>query len=46
MLGQINIKHFSSDISTALNELGEGEFTKPIPYGDHFIIYKKLKLNN
>ncbi len=46
MLGQINLKHFSNEISTALNELEEGEFTKPLHYGDHFIIYKKLKLNN
>ncbi len=46
MLGQINIKHFSNDISTALNELEEGEFTKPLHYGDHFIIYKKSKFNN
>jgi hypothetical protein len=46
MLGQINIKHFSNHISTALNELDEGDFTKPLSYGDHYVIYKRLVLNN
>lgn len=46
LLGDVNIKHFSKNISAALNQLTEGEFTKPLKYGEHYIIFKRLKLNN
>jgi hypothetical protein len=46
ILGNVNIKHFSYDIRNALSNLEEGEFTKPLVFGDHFVIYKRLKLNN
>ncbi len=45
-LGEVNIKHFSESISVALSDLNEGEFTKPLSYGEHFIIFKRLKLYN
>ena len=45
-LGDVNIKHFSDNISFALSELGEGEFTKPLRYGEHYIIFKRLNLYN
>lgn len=45
-LGIVNIKHFSKDIRAALNNLDEGEFTAPLLYGDHYVIYKRLMLNN
>jgi parvulin-like peptidyl-prolyl isomerase len=45
-LGEVNIKHFSESISVALSNLNEGEFTKPLSYGEHFIIFKRLKLYN
>ncbi|MBK7630574.1 MAG: peptidylprolyl isomerase [Ignavibacteriales bacterium] len=45
-LGNVNIKHFSNEIRTALNNLDEGEFTEPLTYADHYVIYKRLKLNN
>ena len=45
-LGDVNIKHFSDNISVALSELDEGEFTKPLRYGENFIIFKRLKLYN
>ena len=45
-LGEVNIKHFSDTISVALSELDEGEFTKPLHYGGHYIIFKRLKLYN
>ena len=45
-LGDVNIKHFSDNISFALSELDEGEFTKPLRYGENFIIFKRLKLYN
>ena len=45
-LGDVNIKHFADNISLALSELDEGEFTKPLRYGENFIIFKRLKLYN
>lgn len=45
-LGDMNIKHFSDNISVALSELDEGEFTKPLRYGERYIIFKRLKLYN
>jgi parvulin-like peptidyl-prolyl isomerase len=46
IIGDVNVKYFSDDISLAISQLNEGEFTKPLSYGNHFIIYKRLKLNN
>jgi len=45
-LGNVNIKHFSEDIRIALSNLDEGEFTEPLVYADHYVIYKRLGLNN
>jgi parvulin-like peptidyl-prolyl isomerase len=45
-IGNINVKHFSEEISFALSQLNEDEFTKPINYGEHFIIFKRMRLNN
>lgn len=46
LIGDVNVKYFSDDISLAIRKLNEGEFTKPLSYGNHYIIYKRLKLNN
>ena len=46
LLGDVNIEHFSEYIRDALNRLTEEEFTKPLEYGEHYIIFKRLKLNN
>lgn len=46
LIGDVNVKHFSDEISLAISRLNEDEFTKPLSYGNHFIIYKRLKLNN
>ena len=45
-LGDVNIKHFSDNISVALSELDEGEFTKPLRYGEHYIIFRRSKIYN
>lgn len=45
-LGNVNIKYFNRDIREAFRDLDEGEFTKPLSYGDHYVIYKRLVLNN
>jgi parvulin-like peptidyl-prolyl isomerase len=45
-IGNVNVKHFSDKISLALSQLKEGEFTKPLSYGEHYVIFKRLKLNN
>ncbi|HCY76911.1 MAG TPA: hypothetical protein DHV28_13400 [Ignavibacteriales bacterium] len=45
-LGYVNIQHYSDNISTALSKLEEGEFTKPLKYGDYYVIFKRLRLYN
>ena len=45
-IGNVNVKHFSEDISFEISKLKEGEFTKPLNYGEHYIIFKRIKLNN
>ena len=45
-IGNVNVKHFSEDISFELSQLKEGEFTRPINFGEHYIIFKRIKLNN
>jgi len=45
-IGIVNVKHFSEEISFALSQLKEDEFTRPLSYGEHYIIFKRMKLNN
>ncbi len=45
-IGNVNVKHFSEDISIELSQLREGEFTRPFSYGEHYIIFKRLQLSN
>jgi parvulin-like peptidyl-prolyl isomerase len=45
-IGNVNVKHFSEEISLALSQLKEDEFTKPLSYGEHYVIFKRMKLNN
>lgn len=42
VLGDVNIKLYSKNIASVLFELKPGEFTKPLKYGEHFIIFKRL----
>ncbi len=41
-LGNVDINHYSKEISGILGKLNEGEFTEPLNYGDKFIIFKRL----
>jgi hypothetical protein len=43
LLGRVNINYFNNEIKTQIAALKEGEFTKPIVYGEHYIIYKRLE---
>lgn len=45
-IGNVNIKYFTEDISFELSKLKDGDFTKPLNYGEHYVIFKRLKLNN
>lgn len=45
-IGNVNIKYYSEEISVELNRLRVGEFTKPLKFGDHYIIFKRVLLNN
>ena len=41
-IGNVDIKHYSKEISDILAELDEGEFTKPIKYGENLSSSKEL----
>lgn len=43
VLGEVDIQYYSSEIRRILFNLNEEEFTNPIAYGDHYIIFKRLK---
>lgn len=43
MLGSVNIQIYPAHIKKALTKLGLGLWTKPIPYGDRYAIFKRLK---
>lgn len=45
-LGNVNVNHYSDDISFVLKRLEEGNFTAPLRYGKYFVIFKCLKHNN
>jgi len=45
-LGKVDIRYYSKDIRNILSELNEEEFTNPLPYADHYVIFKKLKDTN
>ena len=43
ILGEININVFPEYIRKFLSELFINDYTKPIQYGDQFVIFKRLK---
>ncbi len=43
LLGEVNIQNYSKNISSVLSDLNEGQISKPIPYGQNYIIFKRLK---
>jgi hypothetical protein len=42
-IGKVDIHQYSDFIRTSLTNLSEGEFTKPIKYDDHYIIFKRTQ---
>lgn len=44
-IGKVDIHQYSEFIRTSLTNLSEGEFTKPIKYDDHYIIFKRAQSN-
>jgi TonB family protein len=42
-MGEVNINQYSDFIRNNLTNLSEGEFTKPIKYDDHYIIFKRAQ---
>lgn len=42
-IGKIDIKHYAKEISEVLAKLEIGEITKPLKFGDSYIIFKRLK---
>jgi parvulin-like peptidyl-prolyl isomerase len=43
VLGEMNIFCYPEQIRRILSDLEIDEFTKPIQYGDQFVIFKRLK---
>jgi hypothetical protein len=46
VIGSVEIRHYAKDISRALSKLKEGDFTKPLAYGEAYVIFKRLEYNN
>jgi len=44
-IGNVDIYQYSEFIRNSLTNLSEGEFTKPIKYDDHYIIFKRAQSN-
>jgi hypothetical protein len=42
-IGEVDIHQYSESIRSNLVSLSEGEFTRPIKYDDHYIIFKRDK---
>ena len=42
-IGEVDIYQYSEFIRNSLTNLSEGEFTKPIKYDDHYIIFKRVQ---
>ncbi len=42
-LGEVNIRLYPDYIEHQLEQLAENQFTKPIKYGEKFIIFKRIK---
>ena len=42
-IGEVNIYQYSEFIRSSITKLNEGEFTKPIKYDDHYIIFKRVQ---
>jgi TonB family protein len=40
-MGEVNIYQYADFIRNSITSLSEGEFTKPIKYDDHYIIFKR-----
>ena len=44
-IGKVDIHQYSEFIRISLTNLSKGEFTKPIKYDDHYIIFKRAQSN-
>jgi len=42
-IGKVDIYQYSDFIRNSLTNLSEGDFTKPIKYDDHYIIFKRVQ---
>lgn len=43
LLGRVDIRNYSREIYKVLADLDEDEFTKPLKYGEQYIIFKRMK---
>jgi hypothetical protein len=43
MVGKIDIRYYAKPIRNELTSLSEEEYTKPVAYGEHYVIFKRLK---
>jgi TonB family protein len=43
VMGPINIYSYQENIRDRLTDLDEGDYTNPLKFGEHFIIFKRLK---
>jgi TonB family protein len=43
LLGKIDIQHYADEIRLILSRLKVNQYTRPVPYGSSFVIFKRLK---
>lgn len=43
IIGNVDLRYYTKEIRSTLSSLSIDEFTKPVPYGDHYVIFKRLK---
>ncbi len=43
IIGEVNIQNYSRDVAAVLSKLKEDKISKPIKYGEYYIIFKRLR---
>jgi hypothetical protein len=45
IVGKVDIRYYTKNIRGTLAVLKEDEYTKPVQYGDHYVIFKRLAVS-
>jgi TonB family protein len=45
VVGKVDLRYYAKSLREPLSKLKLDEYTRPLPYGDHYVIYKRIKEN-